>query len=72
MENSNKENQPVQQPHPTLVTVNSFLNDCLTENEFFARCSAILQLIHPKVIVEAARQIQEHEAANANTDKPAE
>lgn len=69
----NKETQEnqVPQPHPTLITIRNFLGDCLTEAEYFARCSAVLQLLHPSVIIEAARQVQA-QAPQEGTDQPAE
>lgn len=70
MEQNNTPEQPVQQPHPTLVIINKFLSDCLTENEYFARCSAVLQMVHPEVIKEAARQLSAQETAQ--NDQPAE
>lgn len=65
MEQKDTQEANVPQPHPTLVNIRNFLNDCLTENEYYARCSAVLQMIHPNVIFEAAKQLQEHQAAQA-------
>lgn len=74
MEQTDTQEANVPQAHPTLVTIRNFLNDCLTENEYYARCSAVLQMIHPNLIFQAAKQLQEHQAAQAmqETNQPTE